>query len=64
MATPDCSFSSWEELRDDSKFVYEAMARLGFVGNFSDLPVADMQLILALALHLKNSQRRAEMWES
>ena len=55
--------SSWEEVPDDSKWVFEALARLGF-GEFSTLPIADMSLVLALALHLKRSQRAAEVWES
>ena len=55
---------SWDELDDDSKFVYEALARLGF-SEFSTLPIADQSLVLALACHLKNSsQRTAEVWES
>jgi hypothetical protein len=54
---------SWDELDDDSKFVYEALARLGF-GEFSTLPVADMSVVLALALHLKRTQAKPETWES
>lgn len=54
---------SWGELDDDSKFVYEALARLGF-SDFTTLPVADMSVVLALALHLKRTQGRPEMWES
>jgi hypothetical protein len=64
MAGSDSSaFSCWDDIPDDSKFVYEALARLGF-SEFSTLPVADMSLVLALALHLKNSQSTAEVWES
>jgi hypothetical protein len=58
------SIPDWENLEDDSRYVYEAMAKLGFVVDFSDLPIADMQLILALALHLKRTQGQPEMWES
>jgi hypothetical protein len=53
----------WDELDDDSKFVYEALARLGF-SDFSTLPVDDMSLVLALALHLKRTQGQPEQWES
>jgi hypothetical protein len=62
MAIPDCSVSSFEELPDDSKFVYEALARLGFA-DFATLPTADMSLVLAYALHLKRTQGQ-QMWES
>jgi hypothetical protein len=54
---------TWDEQDDDSKFVYEALARLGF-NDFSTLPIAEMSLVLALALHLKRSQGQPEMWES
>ena len=58
---------SWDQLDDDSKFVYEALARLGF-SDFSTLPIADMSLVLGLALHLKRTQKQAEVedwrWES
>jgi hypothetical protein len=52
-----------DELDDDSKFVYEALARLGF-SDFSTLPIADMSLVLALALHLKRTQGQPEQLES
>lgn len=54
---------SWDELPDDSKFVYEALAKLGY-GEFSTLPLPDMQLVLALALHLKRTQKQPESYES
>lgn len=54
---------SWDELPDDSKFVYEALAKLGF-SEFSTLPLPDMSLVLALALHLKRTQGQPEMQES
>lgn len=54
---------SWDQLDDDSIFVYEALARLGF-SDFSTLPIADMSLVLALALHLKRTQGQPESWES
>jgi hypothetical protein len=57
------SIPDWDNLSDDSQYVYEALARLGF-SDFSSLPTGDMSLVLALALHLKNSQRRADVWES
>lgn len=53
---------SWDELDDDSKISLRSTSRLGF-GDFSTLPIADMQPVLALALHLKRSQR-TEVWES
>ena len=56
------SIPDWENISDDSQYVYEALARLGF-SDFSTLP-ADMQLVLALALHLKRTQGQGEMWES
>jgi hypothetical protein len=60
----DLDFTSLQNVSDDSEFVHLAMEQLGFVGEFADLPVADMSLILALALHLKRTQGRPELWES
>jgi len=57
------SLPDWENLEDDSRYVYQALTRLGFT-EFSTLPLPDMQLVLALALHLKRSQGQPEMWES
>ena len=54
---------SWDELPDDSKFVYEALARLGF-SEFSNLPLPDMQVVLALAQFLKRAQKQRETWQS
>jgi len=54
---------SWDELPDDSKWIFESMARLGFC-EFADLTISDQQLIISLACHLKNSSRRAEVYES
>jgi len=51
-------------ISDDSGFVHQAMDRLGFFCEFSELPIADMQLALALALHLKRAQGQPETWES
>jgi hypothetical protein len=62
MANSD--FTCLASIQDDSKFVHQAMEQLGFVGEFADLPIADMSLILALAIHLKRSQFAAEVWES
>ena len=62
MAIPDCSFSSWEEIPDDSQFIYEALAKLDFI-DFAALTIADQSLVLALALHLKNPSRRTA-WEA
>jgi len=53
---------SWDGLPDDSKFVYEALAKLGF-SEFSQLPRPDMQLVLALALHLKRIQGQPDIRE-
>jgi len=57
------SLPDWENLPDDSRYVYQALAQLGFT-EFSTLPLPDMSLVLALALHLKRTQGRPEMWES
>lgn len=54
------SIPDWDQLPDDSKFVYEALAQLGW-DDFSTLPTADMSLVLALALHLERTQGRPEM---
>jgi len=43
------SLPDWENLSDDSRYVYEALAKLGF-GEFHTLPLPDMSLVLALAL--------------
>ena len=51
------SIPDWDNLEDDSRYVYEALAKLGY-GEFSTLPLPDMSLVLALALHLKNSSQR------
>ena len=65
MAGLDSSrFSSWDDIPDDSKWVYEAMARLGFACEFSDLSLGQMQLALALAAQLKRTQGQPEVWES
>ena len=65
MASFDSSgFSCWDNIPDDTKFVYEAMAKLGFVCEFSELNLGQMQVALALAEQLKRSQRADEMWES
>jgi hypothetical protein len=60
----DSAFPALCNIGDDSVFVHQAMDDLGFSCEFSDLPLADMQLALALALHLKRTQARAETWES
>ncbi|MFL6306904.1 MAG: hypothetical protein ACJ72H_25510 [Candidatus Sulfotelmatobacter sp.] len=49
---------------DDSGFVHQAMDKLGFACEFYELPIADMQLALALALHIKRTQGEPERWES
>jgi hypothetical protein len=49
---------------DDSGFVHQAMDKLGFACEFTELRIPDMQLALALALHLKRTQARPETWES
>jgi hypothetical protein len=65
MANLDSSaFSTLGNISDDSGFVHQAMDRLGFLCEFSDLALADMQLALALALHLKRTQGKPETWES
>jgi hypothetical protein len=57
-------FSCFDNIQDDSTFVHQAMEKLGFACAFCELALADMQLALALALHLKRSQTMAEVWES
>ena len=57
------SIPDWDNLEDDSRYVYEALAKLGY-GEFNTLPLPDMSLALALALHLKRTQGKSEMWES
>jgi hypothetical protein len=57
-------FSSWDDIPDDSKFVYEAMAALGFLCEFSQLSVGQMQMALGLAEHLKRAQSAVGTWES
>jgi hypothetical protein len=65
MAGSDSSaFSLLGNISDDSGFVHQAMDNLGFVCEFAELAIADMQLALALALHLKRTQGRPETWES
>jgi hypothetical protein len=54
------SIPDWDNLEDDSRYVYEALAKLGY-GEFSTLPLPDMSLVLALALHLKRTQGRTEI---
>jgi hypothetical protein len=56
------SIPDWDNIPDDSKWIFESMARLGF-SEFAELTISDQQLVLALALHLKNSSTR-ETWES
>jgi len=51
------SLPDWGNLSDDSQYVYEALAQLGF-SDFSTLSIADQSLVLALALHFKNVSRR------
>ena len=57
------SILDWENLEDDSRYIYEALARLEF-GEFSTLTIADQSLLLALALHYKNSHRLSEIHQS
>ncbi len=65
MADSDTNrLSCCQNIPDDTTFVHQAMDRLGFLCEFSDLPIPDMQLALALALHLKRTQAGPETWES
>ena len=57
-------FPCFGNIQDDSTFVHQAMDELGFVCAFCELALADMQLALGLALHLKRSQSMAEARES
>ena len=62
--TQDSTCFSWDELPDDSKWVYEALAQLGYC-DFSVLAIADQSLVLALAIHLKRtSQCTAQVYEA
>jgi len=63
MAYPDCSFSSFDEVSDDSKYVYEDLARLGF-SEFSTLQIPDMQVVLSLAQFLKRTESQRRTLES
>jgi hypothetical protein len=58
------AFSLLGNIPDDSGFVHDAMQRLGFSCEFSDLQIPDMHLALALALQLKRTQASPEQWES
>jgi hypothetical protein len=65
MAGSDSSaFSCWDDIPDDTKFVYQAMATLGFLCEFSELSVGQQQIALALAQQFKCCQRTPETWES
>ena len=66
MAGSDSSaFSVLGNIPDDSIFVHRAMSKPGFSCEFYELPLADMQLALALVLHLKRNQgQNPETWES
>jgi len=55
------SLPDWENLEDDSRYIYEALAKLEF-GEFSTLSIADQSLVLALALHLKRTQGKSQTW--
>ena len=57
------SISSWEEIPDDTKWVFEALAKLGF-SDFATLSISDQSLCLALAIHLKRTEGKSEYWES
>lgn len=57
-------FSYWRNLSDDSRFVHEAMVSLGFLCDFAELDIPQMQVTLALAEHLKRAQGQPETWES
>jgi hypothetical protein len=57
-------FPCFDNIQAESSFVHQAMEKLGFACAFCELALADMQLALALALHLKRSQTMAEVWES
>ena len=65
MANHDTNaFPVLSNITDDSIFVHQAMADLGFACEFYDLPITDQQLTLALALHLKRVHGRCEVHES
>jgi hypothetical protein len=65
MADSDSThFTVWRNLSDDSRFVHEAMVSLGFLCDFAELDIPQMQVTLALAEHLKRAQGQPETWES
>lgn len=57
-------FPSFRDISDDPRFVHQAMEQLRFVGEFADLPIADMNLIFAVPIHQKRSQPTDGVWES
>jgi hypothetical protein len=57
------SIPDWENLSSDEKYVYEALAQLGF-SDFATLSITDQSLCLALACHLKRSQRTAAIGQA
>ena len=59
----DCSLSDWDNLSDDSKWIYEAMARLE-LAEFAELSISDQSAVVALALHLKRSHARTGNYQS
>jgi hypothetical protein len=61
MAT--ASITEFEDLPDDSRWVYEALARLEF-GDYANLSTADQSLVLGLALHLKRVSERTIPFQS
>jgi hypothetical protein len=49
---------------DDSTYVHAAMRELSFDCEFAELTIPQMQMALALALHLKLANARRDLWES
>jgi len=63
MANADITSQSWDVLPDDSKWIFESMARLGFV-EFGTLSTSDQSLVIGFALHLKRVSQRSEIFQA
>ena len=57
------SLPEWGDLPDDSKWIFEAMARLD-LQEFGALSTSDQQVVVALAVCLKSAARRAQVYQA
>jgi hypothetical protein len=62
-STQDSTCLSFEELPDDSKWIFEAMARLN-LAEFGSLSTADQSAVVGLAIHLKRVSQRSEIYQA